>query len=63
MRGGVIIFNADTIRELAMEILRTKYDLKTLSEEEALNHYFEIYKKLKDANSKLPKSSGLDTFK
>lgn len=49
------MFNNDTLRTLAIEILKSKYDLKTLSEEDILNHYFNIWTNLKQANSKLPK--------
>ncbi|MFT8352427.1 hypothetical protein [Clostridium saccharoperbutylacetonicum] len=60
------MLNLDTIDSLALEILRNKCDLKSSSVSEILNCYFNIYKELKELNSKLPKvkiNSGTNVLK
>lgn len=62
-KGDDNIFNTETLREISLEILKSRCDLKTSSEEEILRMYFEIWSNLRKINQALKKENPNDSIK
>lgn len=57
------MLSSETLRLLALEILKSKCDLKTTDEEEIFKTYFEIWMKLKACNNELKSDAAVEFLK